>query len=75
MKLILDISDPAQLAGLAEANIASDSGLSDEEYLVARVMDVLNSYAKQFGYSMEEYVAKATELVALDAKLTEKGIK
>ncbi len=90
MQLTLDITDAAQLAGLADARTAANDAIpdtpdaprvdnpayaaSDEDYLTARVMDVLNSYGLQFGYNVDDLAAKQAEVAAQSAKMVQAGI-
>ncbi len=90
MNLSLNITDTAQLAGLADARTAANEAIpdtqeaprvdnpaytaSDADYLTAKVMDVLNSYAKQFGYNADDLAALEDEVAARSAKMAQKGV-
>ncbi len=100
MQFSINITDAAQLAGLADARTAANDAIpdiqgdpdavppippalrvdnpaytaSDEDYLTARVMDVLNSYAKQFGYNADDLAALEDEVAARSAKMAQKGV-
>lgn len=82
MDFKLTVNDKYLLAGLSAARIASNADLpkdkdgnpinpvlDDQTYLTARVNEVLASYAKQFGYDVQEVATKVADATAAQDKI------